>query len=148
MYDVRDEDELQQWKDSKNPWTSPGSAPVFGNGCGAAGGAPYGCLCKEDTPLNECFGDDDRPYGSCCGAPSADVSHETVCAIVQFGSLSTNFRVIHNAQVIPGARMSQSMQQMEFMMVQPLLCGNGVVQQQLSGSLELNTEVSLSKLTP
>jgi len=72
MYDVRDEDELQQWKDSKHPWTSPGSSPVFGNGCGASGGAPFGCLCQDDTPLNNCFGDDTRPYGSCCGAPNAE----------------------------------------------------------------------------
>ena len=78
MYDVRDEDELQQWKDSKHPWTSPGSSPVFGNGCGAAGGAPFGCLCQDDTPLNNCFGDDTRPYGSCCGAPNAEVRHKLI----------------------------------------------------------------------
>ena len=78
MYDVRDEDELQQWKDSKHPWTSPGSSPVFGNGCGASGGAPFGCLCQDDTPLNNCFGDDTRPYGSCCGAPNAEVLHELI----------------------------------------------------------------------
>ena len=78
MYDVRDEDELQQWKESKHPWTSPGSSPVFGNGCGASGGAPFGCLCQDDTPLNNCFGDDTRPYGSCCGAPNAEVLHELI----------------------------------------------------------------------
>ena len=92
MYDVRDEDELQQWKDSKHPWTSPGSSPVFGNGCGAAGGAPFGCLCQEDTPLNNCFGDDTRPYGSCCGAPNAEVQHELImlqtCIIIRLDLLS------------------------------------------------------------
>ena len=26
-----------------NPWNAPGSAPLYGNGCGANGGNPYGC---------------------------------------------------------------------------------------------------------
>ena len=26
-----------------NPWTSPGAAPVYGNGCGLNGGNPDGC---------------------------------------------------------------------------------------------------------
>ena len=40
-----------------HPWTSPGSAPTFGEGCGANGGNPYGC---QDSSV------DPRPYGSCC----------------------------------------------------------------------------------
>ena len=66
MYDAADEAELQKWKDSKHPWTSPGTAPVFGNGCGANGGNPYGCDCQENGS-NDCYGDDTRAYGSCCG---------------------------------------------------------------------------------
>ena len=27
-----------------HPWNSPGSAPTFGNGCGANGGNPNGCI--------------------------------------------------------------------------------------------------------
>lgn len=27
-----------------NPWSSPGAAPTWGDGCGANGGNPYGCL--------------------------------------------------------------------------------------------------------
>ena len=73
MYDIRNgEDELQRWKESLHPWTSPGSAAVFGNGCGAAGGNPYGCLCQE-RPANNCYGDDDRPYGACCDLPDEEV---------------------------------------------------------------------------
>ena len=26
-----------------NPWSSPGAAPIFGDGCGLNGGNPYGC---------------------------------------------------------------------------------------------------------
>ena len=73
MYDDVDTDnQLQQAKDSRHPWTSPGTAPAFGNGCGAAGGSPLGCLCQEDG-VNFCYGEDDRPYGSCCGAPDENV---------------------------------------------------------------------------
>jgi len=39
----------------KHPWCSPGAAPIFGNGCGANGGNPNGCI-----------GDDDV-VGRCCG---------------------------------------------------------------------------------
>ena len=28
----------------KHPWNSPGAAPIFGNGCGANGGNPNGCI--------------------------------------------------------------------------------------------------------
>jgi len=72
MYDIRNgDDELQRWKESLHPWSSPGSAAVFGNGCGAAGGNPYGCLCQE-RPANNCYGDDDRPYGACCDLPDEE----------------------------------------------------------------------------
>ena len=66
MYDAKDEDDLQKWKDKRHPWTSPGTAPVHGNGCGVQGGNPFGCNCKEEG-INFCYGDDDRAYGSCCG---------------------------------------------------------------------------------
>ena len=36
-----------------HPWTSPGSAPTYGEGCGANGGNPNGCQ-RGNT------------YGSCC----------------------------------------------------------------------------------
>jgi len=39
-----------------HPWNSPGSAPTFGNGCGANGGNPNGCI-----------GEPDNVYGRCCG---------------------------------------------------------------------------------
>ena len=40
-----------------NPWGSPGSAPIFGEGCGVNGGNPHGCQAgKLDT----------NPYGTCC----------------------------------------------------------------------------------
>merc|ERR1712061_842618 len=48
-----------------HPWNSPGSAPTFGNGCGANGGNPSGCQCQEDGS-NNCYGSDDRGAGACC----------------------------------------------------------------------------------
>ena len=48
---------IQQLERKGHPWTSPGSAPTFGEGCGANGGNPYGC---QDSSV------DPRPYGSCC----------------------------------------------------------------------------------
>ena len=59
---------IEDVKSRKHPWASPGTAPVFGEGCGAAGGNPYGCLCGEKAPgaPNFCYGNDTRPYGSCC----------------------------------------------------------------------------------
>jgi len=40
-----------------NPWNAPGSAPIFGNGCGVNGGNPDGCT----------GGGED--LGQCCGKP-------------------------------------------------------------------------------
>ena len=48
---------MEDVKKKRHPWASPGSAPVFGEGCGVNGGNPNGCLLPED---------DDRPYGACC----------------------------------------------------------------------------------
>ena len=31
-------------KNKQNPWSSPGSAPIFGDGCGVNGGNPDGCI--------------------------------------------------------------------------------------------------------
>ena len=31
-------------KNKKNPWSSPGSAPIVGDGCGVNGGNPDGCI--------------------------------------------------------------------------------------------------------
>jgi len=42
------------------PWTSPGSAPTYGEGCGANGGNPHGCQDSRHSSV------DLRPYGSCC----------------------------------------------------------------------------------
>jgi len=39
----------------KHPWNSPGAAPTFGNGCGANGGNPNGCIGEDDV------------FGRCCG---------------------------------------------------------------------------------
>jgi len=41
-----------------NPWAQPGTAPVYGEGCGANGGNPNGC--QGDF-------DDSSPFGTCCG---------------------------------------------------------------------------------
>jgi len=43
-----------------NPWNSPGSAPIYGNGCGINGGNPDGCT----------GGGED--LGQCCGKPGVD----------------------------------------------------------------------------
>jgi len=45
-----------------HPWNAPGSAPVWGNGCGVAGGNPNGCN-RRDT--NDVF-------GRCCGKTAGD----------------------------------------------------------------------------
>ena len=66
MYDADNSARLDALKRKKHPWTSPGTAPTFGEGCGANGGNPNGCQCKEEGPINFCYGNEDRPYGSCC----------------------------------------------------------------------------------
>lgn len=38
-----------------HPWNSPGSAPTYGNGCGANGGNPNGCIGTDNV------------FGRCCG---------------------------------------------------------------------------------
>ena len=48
---------IEETKERKHPWNAPGTAPTYGNGCGANGGNPNGCMLP---------GVDDRPYGSCC----------------------------------------------------------------------------------
>ena len=54
MYDTWSSDrKVEALQRRGHPWTSPGSAPTFGEGCGANGGNPYGCQ-RGDT------------YGSCC----------------------------------------------------------------------------------
>ena len=67
MYDLGGGITLQRVLDERCPWTSPGSAPIFGNGCGAAGGNPHGCLCNDfesqEAGAFGCYGDDDRLYG-------------------------------------------------------------------------------------
>ena len=40
-----------------NPWGSPGSAPIYGEGCGVNGGNPNGC---------QAGGLETNPYGTCC----------------------------------------------------------------------------------
>ena len=40
---VPQEDESLPWTKRYNPWNAPGSAFVFGNGCGVNGGNPSGC---------------------------------------------------------------------------------------------------------
>ena len=59
-------DDVEEIKATKHPWTSPGSAPGEGNGCGANGGNPHGCQCHACGTENGCYGEDDRPYGACC----------------------------------------------------------------------------------
>ena len=66
MYDANSAAAIEYKKRQKHPWSSPGTAPTFGEGCGANGGNPNGCGCKEAGPVNFCYGNDDRPYGSCC----------------------------------------------------------------------------------
>ena len=48
----------------KHPWAAPGTATVFGEGCGVNGGNPQGCW--ETDPF---------PYGHCC-VINGKVSHE------------------------------------------------------------------------
>lgn len=43
------------WTPRLNPWNAPGSASVFGNGCGVNGGNPDGCTGGGE------------PVGQCCG---------------------------------------------------------------------------------
>merc|ERR1711934_764728 len=54
MYDAPSSAALQTIKRSKTPWNSPGTAPTWGEGCGANGGNPNGC-------------DTGELYGGCCG---------------------------------------------------------------------------------
>ena len=46
-----------------HPWSAPGTARVFGGGCGVPGGNPWGC-----------WYNDQLPYGSCC-VVNSNVSH-------------------------------------------------------------------------
>ena len=50
--------ENEKWRRYNHPWASPGSAPVWGEGCGANGGNPNGCNYDLDY--------DPNPYGTCC----------------------------------------------------------------------------------
>ena len=53
-----------KWRRYSHPWGSPGSAPVWGEGCGANGGNPNGCNYDGEP--------DPNPYGTCC--PGSDDS--------------------------------------------------------------------------
>ena len=50
--------ENEKWRRYNHPWASPGSAPVWGEGCGANGGNPNGCNYDGEP--------DPNPYGTCC----------------------------------------------------------------------------------
>ena len=52
---LRSERQYQRMVQKRHPWAAPGSATVFGNGCGVNGGNPQGC-----------WGNDPFPYGHCC----------------------------------------------------------------------------------
>ena len=39
-------------QNKKNPWNSPGSAPIFGDGCGVNGGNPDGCIGRRKFLFN------------------------------------------------------------------------------------------------
>ena len=56
--------ENEKWRRYSHPWGSPGSAPVWGEGCGANGGNPNGCNYDGEP--------DPNPYGTCC--PGSDDS--------------------------------------------------------------------------
>ena len=60
MYDADNSARLDALKRKKHPWTSPGTAPTFGEGCGANGGNPNGCQCKEEGPINFCYGNEGK----------------------------------------------------------------------------------------
>jgi len=47
----------------KHPWNSPGAAPIFGNGCGANGGNPNGCIGEDDVLGRCCGGSADKKTG-------------------------------------------------------------------------------------
>ena len=76
------EEMYDQWmhrRNRKNPWEAPGTAPVFGDGCGVNGGNPNGCgrgmfgLLKSSItllPTNLLYHFCSRSgnlYGNCCG---------------------------------------------------------------------------------
>ncbi len=42
----------------RTPYFAPGTAPIWGEGCGANGGNPQGCNAGDE---------DSSPYGTCCG---------------------------------------------------------------------------------
>ena len=42
-----------------NPWAAPGTAPVYGEGCGVNGGNPFPNGCNQPNA-------DPNPYGTCC----------------------------------------------------------------------------------
>jgi len=58
-----------KWRKYSHPWGSPGSAPVWGEGCGANGGNPNGCSYDGEP--------DPNPYGTCC--PGYDDKFKNHC---------------------------------------------------------------------
>ena len=49
-----------------NPWAQPGTAPIYGEGCGLNGGNPNGCQGDYE---------DSNPFGTCCGGtPTSKLS--------------------------------------------------------------------------
>jgi len=51
-----------------NPWSQPGTAPVYGEGCGLNGGNPNGCR-----------GVDPSPFGTCCGGGKSNGQWKAGC---------------------------------------------------------------------
>merc|ERR1712223_591909 len=53
-----------------NPWAQPGTAPVYGEGCGLNGGNPNGCQGDYD---------DSSPFGTCCGGSKKNGQWKAGC---------------------------------------------------------------------
>lgn len=85
MYHATSYAKIQALKRLKHPWTSPGTAPTFGEGCGASGGNPNGCQCKEEGPVNFCYGNEERPYGSCCAQTDYGIPRVDGCGGFAYG---------------------------------------------------------------
>ena len=57
MYDPYPQWTVVEGDKRYNPWAQPGTAPVYGGGCGANGGNPTGC---------QGYYEDSSPFGTCC----------------------------------------------------------------------------------
>jgi len=72
---VPQEDESLPWTKRYNPWNAPGSAFVYGNGCGVNGGNPVAIPAQSDlsrVPLDRRCTSGGEDVGQCCGKAMTD----------------------------------------------------------------------------